>query len=124
MVLLIGLAAKNAILIVEFAKLKHEAGMAVREAAVTAGSLRFRAIMMTAFSFILGVVPLLIATGAGAASRQSLGTTVFSGMLAATVVGTLLVPAFYVAIQDLADRLVRTGERRPETSPPARRPAE
>ena len=105
MVLLIGLAAKNAILIVEFARVKHEHGMDAREAAVTAGNLRFRAIMMTAFSFILGVVPLLIASGAGAAARQSLGTTVFSGMLAATIVGTLLVPTFYVAIQDLVERL-------------------
>ena len=109
MVLLIGLAAKNAILIVEFAQVKHEQGMDAREAAVTAGNLRFRAIMMTAFSFILGVVPLLIASGAGAAARQSLGTTVFSGMLAA-IVGTLLVPTFYVGIQDLVERL--PGRRR------------
>jgi HAE1 family hydrophobic/amphiphilic exporter-1 len=105
MVLLIGLAAKNAILIVEFARVKHEQGMDSREAAVTAGNLRFRAIMMTAFAFILGVVPLLIASGAGAAARQSLGTTVLSGMLAATIVGTLLVPTFYVGIQDLVERL-------------------
>ena len=105
MVLLIGLAAKTAILIVEFARVKHEQGMDAREAAVTAGNLRFRAIMMTAFAFILGVVPLLIASGAGAASRQSLGTTVFSGMLAATIVGTLLVPTFYVAVQNLVERL-------------------
>ena len=79
MVLLIGLAAKNAILIVEFARVKHEQGMDARDAAVTAGNLRFRAIMMTAFAFILGVLPLLLASGAGAAARQSLGTTVFSG---------------------------------------------
>ena len=105
MVLLIGLAAKNAILIVEFARVKHAGGMDAREAAVTAGNLRFRAIMMTAFAFILGVMPLLIASGAGAAARQSLGTTVFSGMLMATIVGTLLVPIFYVGIQDLVERL-------------------
>ena len=117
MVLLIGLAAKNAILIVEFARVKHEQGMDAREAAVTAGNLRFRAIMMTAFSFILGVVPLLIASGAGAAARQSLGTTVFSGMLAATIVGTLLVPTFYVGIQDLVERL--PGRRRRVAPAPA-----
>jgi multidrug efflux pump len=105
MVLLIGLAAKNAILIVEFARLQHQGGATLREAATTAAHLRFRAIMMTAFSFILGVVPLLIATGAGAASRLSLGTTVFSGMLAAAIVGTLLVPTFYVAIQGGVERL-------------------
>jgi hydrophobic/amphiphilic exporter-1 (mainly G- bacteria), HAE1 family len=110
MVLLIGLAAKNAILIVEFARVRHESGMDMREAAVGAANLRFRAIMMTAFSFILGVVPLLLATGAGAAGRQSLGTTVFSGMLAATIVGTLLVPVFYVAIQGAVERL--TGRKR------------
>jgi HAE1 family hydrophobic/amphiphilic exporter-1 len=77
----------------------------MREAAVGAANLRFRAIMMTAFSFILGVVPLLLASGAGAGGRQSLGTTVFAGMLAATIVGTLLVPVFYVAIQGAVERL-------------------
>ena len=117
MVLLIGLAAKNAILIVEFARIKHAGGMDAREAAVTAGNLRFRAIMMTAFSFILGVVPLLIATGAGAAARQSLGTTVFSGMLAATIVRTLLVPTFYVGIQGVVERL--SGKARKQTPAPA-----
>jgi multidrug efflux pump subunit AcrB len=102
MVLLIGLAAKNAILIVEFATVKEEAGaLPAAAAAVTAGTLRFRAILMTALTFILGVLPLLIAQGAGAASRQSLGTTVFSGMVAATAVGTLFVPVFYVAIRRL-----------------------
>lgn len=105
MVLLIALAAKNAILIVEFARVRHEQGMDLREAATGAANLRFRAIMMTAFSFILGVVPLLLASGAGAASRQSLGTTVFSGMLAATIVGTLFVPVFFVAVQGLVERL-------------------
>ncbi len=107
MVLLIALAAKNAILIVEFARIRHKGGLDVREAAVGAANLRFRAIMMTAFSFILGVVPLLLAGGAGAASRRSLGTTVFSGMLAATVVGTLFVPVFYVAVQNGVERFLR-----------------
>jgi HAE1 family hydrophobic/amphiphilic exporter-1 len=111
MVLLIGLAAKNAILIVEFARVKRAEGAAIVDAATTAARLRFRAIMMTAFSFILGVLPLLLASGAGAASRRSIGTTVFAGMLAATIVGTLLVPAFYVAIQRLAERRGRPAAR-------------
>ncbi|MBK8175195.1 MAG: multidrug efflux RND transporter permease subunit [Rhodospirillales bacterium] len=111
MVLLIGLAAKNAILIVEFARTTHAKGGSLREAAVTAATLRFRAIMMTAFSFILGVIPLLFASGAGAASRQSLGTTVFAGLLAATSVGTLLVPAFYVGIQGAVERWTRRASR-------------
>ncbi len=104
MVLLIGLAAKNAILIVEFASVREREGVPPPAAAVAAGTLRFRAILMTALTFILGVLPLLIAQGAGAASRQSLGTTVFSGMLAATAIGTLLVPAFYVAVRRLTAR--------------------
>jgi HAE1 family hydrophobic/amphiphilic exporter-1 len=116
MVLLIGLAAKNAILIVEFARVKRARGLAIANAAYSAATLRFRAIMMTAFTFILGVLPLLMATGAGAASRRSLGTTVFSGMLAATIVGTLLVPAFYVAIQGLVER-VQARRRRVATEP-------
>ncbi len=124
MVLLIALAAKNAILIVEFARVRHAGGEEMRSAAVAAANLRFRAILMTAFSFILGVLPLLLASGAGAASRKSLGTTVFSGMLAATIVGTLLVPVFYVAVQGAVERL--SGNRSagvksapaPETPPP------
>ena len=123
MVLLIGLASKNAILIVEFAKTQHEAGVPVEEAAMTAARLRFRAIMMTALSFILGVTPLLVSTGAGAAARQSLGTTVFSGMLAATFVGTLIVPVFYVAIQRLVDRAGRRSRRREESDAARQEPA-
>jgi hydrophobic/amphiphilic exporter-1 (mainly G- bacteria), HAE1 family len=115
MVLLIGLAAKNAILIVEFAKKRHDQrDMTAREAATTAATLRFRAILMTALSFILGVVPLMLASGAGAASRQSVGTTVFAGMLAVTVVGTLLVPIFYAAVQDAVDRIFRRSAGRTE----------
>ena len=105
MVLLVGMATKNAILIVEFAKTKREEGLSLKEAAIMAAHLRFRAIMMTAFSFILGVVPLVIASGAGAASRQSVGVTVFSGMLMATIVGTFLVPVFFLIIQSFVEKV-------------------
>lgn len=100
-VMLIGLSAKNAILIIEFAKHLHEQGKPLVEAAITAAKLRFRAVMMTAFAFILGVVPLVLAQGAGAASRHSLGTAVFGGMLAATLIGILLIPAFYVVTEKI-----------------------
>jgi multidrug efflux pump subunit AcrB len=104
LVTLVGLSAKNAILIVEFAKLNREKGMPIFEAALEAARLRLRPILMTSFAFILGVVPLMIASGAGAASKQSVGTAVFGGMIAATVLTTLAVPAFYVLIQGLAER--------------------
>ncbi len=109
--LLIALASKSAILIVEFAMQERAAGRHIREAALTAAKLRFRAVMMTTFSFILGVVPLVIATGAGAASRQSLGTPVFGGMIASAALGTLIVPVFYVAIQTLTERLTGRAKR-------------
>jgi multidrug efflux pump subunit AcrB len=102
--LLIGLAAKNAILIVEFARVRREHGLDVQEAAREAARIRFRPILMTSFAFILGSLPLVVATGAGAASRHSIGTTVVGGMLAVTVLGVLLVPAFYVAVERLAQR--------------------
>jgi len=104
LVTLVGLSAKNAILIVEFAKLNRENGMPIYEAALEAARLRLRPILMTSFAFILGVVPLMLASGAGAASKQSVGTAVFGGMIAATVLTTLAVPAFYVLIQGLAER--------------------
>jgi len=102
-VMLIGLAAKNAILIVEFAKRRREDGLDIVEAAMAAARLRLRPILMTAFAFILGVVPLMFATGAGAASRQSIGTTVFGGMLAATILTLAFVPVFYALIEQLRE---------------------
>lgn len=104
MIMLIGLAAKQAILIVEFAKVLHEdQGMSIEEAAVEASRIRFRAIMMTVVAFVIGMLPLILAHGAGASSRISVGSTVFGGMLAAGTLGTIMTPAFYVIIQHLVD---------------------
>ena len=97
--MLIGLSAKNAILIVEFAKRRREEGLPVVEAAMEAGRLRLRPILMTAFAFIFGVLPLMFASGAGAASRQSLGTAVFGGMVAATLLTLIFVPVLYALIE-------------------------
>ncbi|MBT8040420.1 MAG: efflux RND transporter permease subunit [Gammaproteobacteria bacterium] len=100
LVLLIGISAKTAILIVEFAKqLRETEGRSVGEAAVEAAGLRFRAVLMTALSFVLGVLPLVLASGAGAASRVSMGVTVFFGMLASAILGTLMVPAAFATVQ-------------------------
>jgi hydrophobe/amphiphile efflux-1 (HAE1) family protein len=99
LIMLIGLAAKNAILIVEFAKMEYDQGKGLVDAALNAAKLRFRPILMTAFAFILGVVPLLTATGAGAEARKVMGMAVFSGMLIATILGVLLVPMLYVAVE-------------------------
>ena len=104
LVMLIGLAAKNAILIVEFARLSHEHGTPLVQAAIEGARLRLRPILMTSFAFIFGAVPLAIATGAGANSRQVLGTTVVFGMLAATLIGIFIVPVFYVVLQGLVER--------------------
>jgi HAE1 family hydrophobic/amphiphilic exporter-1/multidrug efflux pump len=95
LVVLIGLASKNAILIVEFAAQKYGEGMSAAEAAIEAARLRLRPIIMTSLAFVLGVFPLVTATGAGAGARQSMGTGVFGGMLAATFIATLFVPLFF-----------------------------
>lgn len=105
-VTLMGLAAKNAILIVEFAKEKYErAGMGLAEAAMEGAKLRFRPIMMTAFAFILGVIPLVKAHGAGANARASIGTAVFGGMLMASIIGILFVPMLYVVVQRVSEKI-------------------
>ncbi len=101
LVMLIGLSTKQAILIIEFAKDAHEAGMGIKEAALQAAKLRFRAVMMTNIAFILGLLPLVFASGAGAASRHSVGMTVFGGMMAVAFIGTFLVPAFYVMVEEM-----------------------
>jgi multidrug efflux pump len=103
LVTLIGLASKNSILIVEFAKRRHAEGLSLVDAAREAAEIRLRPVVMTAFAFILGVVPLVIARGAGAAARRSLGTTVFGGMLVATLLSLVLVPALFVIVQGSAE---------------------
>jgi HAE1 family hydrophobic/amphiphilic exporter-1 len=97
--MLIGLAAKNAILIVEFAQMEKDSGKGLVESALSAAKLRFRPILMTAFAFILGVVPLLTAAGAGAEARKVMGMAVFSGMLVATILGVCLIPMLYVVVE-------------------------
>jgi multidrug efflux pump len=103
LVVLVGLACKNAILIVEFARQTHQEGKPRFEATVEASRLRLRPILMTSFAFILGVVPLVVATGAGAEMRRSLGTAVFSGMLGVTLFGIFLTPVFFYVIQGLGE---------------------
>jgi multidrug efflux pump subunit AcrB len=102
-VLLFGLSTKTAILIVEFAKKNREAGKSILESAEYASNLRFRAVIMTAISFVLGTFPLVIATGAGAMSMRSIGTVIFGGMILAIFVGTCLIPGYYVVMQKIIE---------------------
>jgi hydrophobic/amphiphilic exporter-1 (mainly G- bacteria), HAE1 family len=104
LVMLIGLAAKNAILIVEFAKEAHENGQPLAEAAIAAARLRLRPILMTSFAFVLGCVPLWTASGAGSVSRQIMGTTVIGGMLAATLIAVFIIPVLFVVVEKLSQR--------------------
>ncbi|MFA5700773.1 MAG: multidrug efflux RND transporter permease subunit [Desulfuromonas sp.] len=114
LVLLVGLAAKNAILIVEFSRDRKEEGARTRDAAIDGARVRFRAVLMTAFTFILGVAPLVWAIGAGAASRRHIGTVVFSGMIAASTVALLIIPVLYYLFQSLRDKSTAWKQRRRE----------
>jgi multidrug efflux pump subunit AcrB len=113
LVMLIGLAAKNAILIIEFAKMKRDEGMPTLQAALEGAKLRLRPILMTSFAFILGCVPLMLASGSGAASRSTMGTGVVYGMSISTIIGLFLIPVCYVFVQRFADR------KQKHTPPPA-----
>ncbi|MEL6768750.1 MAG: efflux RND transporter permease subunit, partial [Pseudomonadota bacterium] len=119
LVVLVGLASKNAILIVEFARQAEDRGLSRVDAAVEAARLRLRPILMTALSFILGVVPLVIATGAGAEMRQALGTAVFAGMLGVTLFGLFFTPVFYVLTRWIGATLRRVSGMEAEAAPPA-----
>jgi len=118
LIMLIGLAAKNAILIVEFAKARLEEGMNLVEAALEGAKLRLRPILMTSFAFILGCMPLWAATGSGAASRRILGTVVVSGMLAATVLAIFVIPLLFVLTERVASRFIRRADA-PSPAPAA-----
>ena len=118
LIMLVGLAAKNAILIVEFAKARQKAGLSIEEAALDAAKLRFRPILMTAFAFILGVVPLVLASGAGAAAQQRMGTAVFAGMLVATIVGVFIIPGLFAMVERIGfGKRKKAKEEKPEAPP-------
>jgi len=123
LIMLIGLAAKNAILIVEFAKAKHDEGMPLQEAALESARLRFRPILMTAFAFILGVVPLMKASGAGAGAQNVMGTAVFWGMLVATFLGVFLIPGNYAFVEGLGRKGKPAEPKPPKDEPPKQEPA-
>jgi len=110
-VMLIGLAAKNAILIVEFANAERAKGEDTAEAVIAAAQTRLRPILMTSVAFIAGLLPLVFASGAGSASRQSLGTAVVGGMIVSTVLNLIVVPAMYLIVNDVSERLVAFGRR-------------
>src|SRR6202012_1848398 len=110
LVMLIGLSAKNAILIVEFAKTNYESGQSISEAALAAARLRFRPIVMTALAFIFGCLPLWVATGAGGASRQILGTVVVGGMFLSTAIGLIFIPLTFSVVEYLSHRFARCGK--------------
>jgi HAE1 family hydrophobic/amphiphilic exporter-1 len=124
LIMLVGLAAKNAILIVEFAKAKHGEGQTVQQAALESARLRFRPILMTAFAFILGVVPLMLASGAGAGAQNVMGTAVFWGMLIATALGVFLIPGNFAFVEGLGRKRAAAGEAAPRPEAPARMPGE
>ena len=118
LILLIALGSKNAILIVEYARQRRAEGMEIVNAAVEGARLRFRPILMTSFAFILGVFPLVIATGAGAGARRSIGLPVFSGMIASTCLVVVFVPSFYVVMQRIDERWRRRAVRNERPAPP------
>jgi HAE1 family hydrophobic/amphiphilic exporter-1 len=117
LIMLIGLAAKNAILIVSFAKLAYESGKSIEEAALTGARIRLRPILMTSFAFILGCVPLWLASGAGSIARKTLGTVVIGGMLGATFVDTFIVPVTFSVVERISNRCTKK-RHDPAAKPP------